>query len=75
MSERSRRPRVGRHPGGHQPGESAPDTDTFDDLVRACRALAQDPGLDHSAEAHRRVMRRARGGARAEGVRRPLEAL
>ncbi len=62
MSERSTRPGGGVPPRapGRSPAGHAPDTDTFDDLVRACRALNHDPGLAHAAETHRRVVRRAR---------------
>lgn len=49
----------------------APDLDTLDDLMRACRALTRDPGLGHSGEAHQRIVRRARAARAAKATRSP----
>ncbi|BBK36906.1 hypothetical protein STAQ_19840 [Allostella sp. ATCC 35155] len=47
-----------------------PEFDTLDHLLRACRALARDPGLRHASEAHQRIVRRARGTRTADTARR-----
>ena len=52
------------------PRERHPDFDTLEDLLRACRALARDPGLRQAGETHQRIVRRARATRVADAARR-----